>query len=61
MAGGCEKVIAVGGGTRTIAGTGVELNKKGKAAAKNIGWADGAAEGKNWRAGPLLNKQTVFG
>jgi hypothetical protein len=38
----------VGGRISTGAGTGVELNKKGKAdeAAENIGWADGAAEGK---------------
>jgi hypothetical protein len=38
MAGGCEEVIAVGGGIRTGAGTCVELNKKGE--------ADEAAEGK---------------
>jgi hypothetical protein len=38
----------VGGGIGTGAGTGVRLNKKGEAdeAAENIGWADGAAEGK---------------
>ncbi len=38
-AGGCEEVVAVGGGIRNRAGTGVELDKK-----KNE--ADGAAEGK---------------
>ncbi len=50
----------MGGGIRTIAGTGVKLNKKGKAdeASENIGWVD---EAKNFRARPLLNKQTVFG
>ncbi len=39
MAGGWEEVVAVGNGIRTGAGTGVELNKKGKAdeAAENIG------------------------
>jgi hypothetical protein len=48
MAGGWEEVIAVGSGIRTEARTGVELNKKDEEdeAAKNIGWADGAAEGK---------------
>jgi hypothetical protein len=48
MAGGWEEVIALGGGIRTGAGTGVELNKNGEAdeAAENIGWADEAAEGK---------------
>jgi hypothetical protein len=48
LAGGCEKVVAVGGGIRTGAGTGVELDKKNEAdrAAENIGWAGRAAEGK---------------
>ncbi len=38
MAGGCEEVVAVGGGIRTGAGTGVELDKENE--------ADGAADGK---------------
>jgi hypothetical protein len=38
MAGGLEEVVKVGGGIRTGAGTGVELDKQYKAA--------GAAEGK---------------
>ncbi len=38
MAGGWEEVIAEGGGIRTGAGTGVELDKQNE--------ADGAAEGK---------------
>ncbi len=48
MAGGWEKVVAVGSGIRTGAGTGVELNKKCEVdeATENIGWAGGAAEGK---------------
>ncbi len=52
-AGGCEEVVAVGGGIGTGAGTSVELNKKGEAdeAAKNIGWAGGAAEGKKVAGG----------
>ncbi len=43
-AGGCEEVVAVGGGIRT----GVKLDKKNKVdgAAENIGRAGGAAEGK---------------
>ncbi len=63
-AGGCEEVVAVGGRIRTGAGTGVKLNKKGgeaEDAAENIGWVNGATKGKKWRAGPLLNKQTVVG
>jgi hypothetical protein len=31
MAGGCEEVLAVGGGIRTRVGTGVEQDKKNKA------------------------------
>jgi hypothetical protein len=48
MAGGHEKVVAVGSWIGTGAGTGVELNKEGEAdgAAENIGWAGSAAEGK---------------
>jgi hypothetical protein len=38
MAGGWEEVVTVGGGIRTGAGTGVELDKKNE--------ADRAAEGK---------------
>ncbi len=38
MAGGRGEVVAVGGGIRTGAGTGVELDKQNE--------ADGAAEGK---------------
>jgi hypothetical protein len=38
MAGGCEEVVAVGGGIRTGAGIGVEQDKRNE--------ADGAAEGK---------------
>jgi hypothetical protein len=53
MAGGWEEVIAVGGGIRTGAGTGVKLDKQNE--------ADRAAEGKILAAGPLLNKRTVFG
>jgi hypothetical protein len=37
-AGGCEEVVAVGGGIRTGTGTGVELEKQNE--------VDGAAEGK---------------
>jgi hypothetical protein len=54
----------VGSGIGKGAVTGVELNKKGETdgAAENIGWADGPLKAaKNWWAGPLLNKQTVFG
>ncbi len=38
----------MGDGIGTGDGTGVDLNKKGEAneAAKNIGWANGAAKGK---------------
>ncbi len=48
MAGGREKVVAVGSWIGTGAGTGIELNKEGEAdgAAENIGWAGSAAEGK---------------
>jgi hypothetical protein len=56
MAGGCEEVIAVGGGVRTGARTGVKLNKKGI-----LVGGTRPLKAKNWRAGPLLNKQTVFG
>jgi hypothetical protein len=45
MAGGWEEVVAVGGGIRTGAGTGVELDKQyevGEAAEGKI-WADRAA------------------
>ncbi len=38
MVGGCEEVVAVGGGIRTRAGTGVKLDKENE--------ADRAAEGK---------------
>jgi hypothetical protein len=38
MAGGCEEVVAVGGGIRSGAGTGVKLDKQNE--------ADGAAKGK---------------
>jgi hypothetical protein len=54
MAGDWEEVVAVGGGIRIGAGTGVELDKQ-----YNVG---GAAEGKILASGAtLLNKQTVFG
>ncbi len=53
ITGGWEEVVAEGGGIRTGAGTSVELDKQNE--------ADGAAEGKILAAGPLLNKQTVFG
>jgi hypothetical protein len=50
---GCEEVVAVGGGIRTGVGTGAKLNKKGEQTRP--------LKAKNWRAGLLLNKQTVFG
>jgi hypothetical protein len=43
MAGGWEEVVTVGGGIRTGAGTGVELDKQNQ--------ADGAAEGKTLAGG----------
>jgi hypothetical protein len=48
MAGGCEKVVAVGSWIGTGAVSGGELNKYGEAdkAAENMGWAGRAAEGK---------------
>ncbi len=54
LAGGCEEVVAVGGGI----GTGVELNKKGEAdeAADRNGWVGGATEGK-WGAGEAAAEQ----
>jgi hypothetical protein len=60
MAGGWEEVVAVGGGIRTGAGSGDELNKKCEAdeAAENIGWAYGAAEDKKlagWAAAEQAN------
>ncbi len=63
MAGGWEEVVTVGGRIRTGAGTGVELNKKGKAdeAADNYGWADGAAEGKKLAGWAAAEQATVFG
>ncbi len=61
-AGGWEEFIAMGGGIGTGAGTGVELNKKGKAdeVAENNGWADLARQ-MGGRARPLQSRQTVFG
>jgi hypothetical protein len=53
MAGGCEEFIAVGGGIRTGAGTSVELKKNARQT-RPLKILVG-------RAGPLLNKQTVFG
>ncbi len=63
LSGGCEEVVTVGGRIRTGAGTGVELDQKNEAdgASENIGWVGRAAEGKNWRAEPLLNKRIIFG
>ncbi len=60
MAGGWEEVVVVGGGITIGTVTGVELNKKCEVdkAAKNIGWADGAAEGKilvGWAAAEQAN------
>jgi hypothetical protein len=59
MAGGWGEVVAVSSGIRT----GVELNKKGEAhkAAEILAGRTRPLKAKNWRAGPLLNKQTVFG
>jgi hypothetical protein len=54
MTGGWEEVVAVGGGIRIRAGTGVELDKKTR-------WME-PLKAKYWRAGgPPLNKRTVFG
>ncbi len=52
-------MVAVSSGIRT----GVELNKKGEAhkAAEILAGRTRPLKAKNWRAGPLLNKQTVFG
>jgi hypothetical protein len=54
--------MAMGGGIGTGAGTGVKLNKKGKAdeVAENNGWAD-LAQQMGGRARPLQSRQTVFG
>ncbi len=53
MAGCWEEVVAVGGGVRTGSGTGVELDKKTRRTEP--------LKAKYWRAGPLLNKRTIFG
>ncbi len=53
MAGGWEEVVAVGSGTRTGAGTGVELDKKTSRTE--------LLKAKYWQGEPLLNKRTVFG
>jgi hypothetical protein len=53
MAGGWKEVVAVGGGIRTGAGSGVKLDKKPKQTE--------LLKAKYWRAEPLLNKGTVFG
>jgi hypothetical protein len=55
IAGDWEEVVAVGSEIRTGAGIAFKINKKGEAyeAAENIGWVDGAAEGKklaDWAA-----------
>ncbi len=49
----------MGSGIRKGAVTGVELNKKGEAdgAAENIGWADGAAEGRQKLVGGAAAEQ----
>ncbi len=52
-----------GGSNRDLFSLELKLDEQyeaGGAAGGAMG-ADGAAEGKTWAEGPLLNKQTVFG
>jgi hypothetical protein len=52
MAGGCEEVVTVGGGMKTGAGTGVELDKQNE--------ADGAAEGKILVGGAAVGTSKLY-
>jgi hypothetical protein len=63
MAGGWEEVVAVGSGIGTGAGTSVKLKKNARRTRllKILVGRTGPLKAKNCQAGPLLNRQTVFG